>query len=221
MGILYTRSIGSLAANGKYIFPLDNDDLFINMDIIETIYTEAIEAYFDIIYFKGILVNDFSDFLKMKNLFDFRSFKSNKILYQPELWKYAINRFVLWTQCIKTELYKKSINALGEERYSRYLTVYEDAIINYINNQFAENAKLFLKYGILHMDKFGSTSRSVNKLKKGLYELYFIETIIDFSGNKISDREVAVNKLNNLLDKKYIKIILNSEKRKQFFNSLI
>ena len=29
IGILYTRSIGSLAANGKYIFPLDNDDLFI------------------------------------------------------------------------------------------------------------------------------------------------------------------------------------------------
>ena len=81
MGILYTRSIGSLAANGKYIFPLDNDDLFINMDIIETIYTEAIEAYFDIIYFKGILVNDFNDFLKMKTLLDFRSFKSNKILY--------------------------------------------------------------------------------------------------------------------------------------------
>ena len=27
--------------------------------------------------------------------------------------------------------------------------------------------------------------------------------------------------MNNLLDKKYIKIILNSEKRKQFFNSLI
>ena len=28
MGTLYTRCIGTLASNGRYIFPLDGDDMF-------------------------------------------------------------------------------------------------------------------------------------------------------------------------------------------------
>ena len=38
MGILYTRSIGVLMSKGKYLFNLDNDDLFMNNDIFDTIY---------------------------------------------------------------------------------------------------------------------------------------------------------------------------------------
>ncbi len=37
MGILYTRSIGVLMSKGKYLFNLDNDDLFMNNDIFDTI----------------------------------------------------------------------------------------------------------------------------------------------------------------------------------------
>ena len=92
-------------------------------------------------------------------LYHFRSFTEKTFLSQPKLGDYAIKRSVLWTQCIKTKLYQKSINLLGEERYSKYVTVFEDAIINYINNQIAQRAELFLKFGILHIDKHWSTSR--------------------------------------------------------------
>ena len=37
-GTLYTRCIGTLAAKGKYIFPLDGDDMFLDKDIIRNIY---------------------------------------------------------------------------------------------------------------------------------------------------------------------------------------
>ena len=30
MGALYSKSIGVLSAKGKYIFPLDNDDMFLD-----------------------------------------------------------------------------------------------------------------------------------------------------------------------------------------------
>lgn len=32
MGILYTRCMGTLIAKGKFIFPLDNDDMFLDKD---------------------------------------------------------------------------------------------------------------------------------------------------------------------------------------------
>ena len=38
MGTLYSRSIGVLNAKGKYIFALDNDDIFLNENIFKKIY---------------------------------------------------------------------------------------------------------------------------------------------------------------------------------------
>ena len=38
MGTLYSRSIGVLSAKGKYIFALDNDDIFLNENIFKKIY---------------------------------------------------------------------------------------------------------------------------------------------------------------------------------------
>ena len=35
MGTLYSRCIGALKSNGKYIFPLDNDDLFFDEDVLD------------------------------------------------------------------------------------------------------------------------------------------------------------------------------------------
>ena len=34
-GILYSRCVGTLAAKGKYIFPLDNDDMFLDKDVFQ------------------------------------------------------------------------------------------------------------------------------------------------------------------------------------------
>ena len=37
MGTLYTRTIGSLSANGKYIYPIDIDDMYLDLDILYVI----------------------------------------------------------------------------------------------------------------------------------------------------------------------------------------
>ena len=53
-GILYSRSIGVLNAKGKYLFTLDNDDMFLNSDIFETITKISERGNFDIVEFKAI-----------------------------------------------------------------------------------------------------------------------------------------------------------------------
>ena len=57
IGTLYTRSIGALNAKGKYIMPLDNDDLFIN-DIFIKCYEEAEKNNLDIIEFLGCSITN-------------------------------------------------------------------------------------------------------------------------------------------------------------------
>lgn len=221
MGILYSRSIGTLSAKGKYILPLDNDDMFLNNDVFKIVYNEIEMNKVDILYFRGISVFNFNDFLNIRNLYQFRRFKENAFLRQPKLGDYAFNRFILWTQCIKTKLYKKSINLLGKERYSKYITILEDGIVNFINNQIAERAELFLKFGILHINYRRSTSRRVKKINKNLFELYFIDTIFEFSRNKINGKKTSVNKIIKVMRKTSFKDTLNNIKNKLFFKLLI
>ena len=41
MGALYSRNIGILKAKGKYVMNLDNDDMFMDSDVFDTIFEEA------------------------------------------------------------------------------------------------------------------------------------------------------------------------------------
>jgi hypothetical protein len=67
MGTLYSRCIGSLSAKGKYIFPLDNDDIFLDKDAFHIIAIETAEKYdFDIVEFRAIETHGISNFFKRK-----------------------------------------------------------------------------------------------------------------------------------------------------------
>ena len=60
--------------------------------------------------------------------------ETNLVLFQPELGdymlkpkednnnykKYEITVVFFWTKCIKGNIYKKALNKLGKEKYSRY-----------------------------------------------------------------------------------------------------
>ena len=54
MGTLYSRSIGALATKGKYLFPLDNDDMFLDTDAFNYIFYEANNNNYDIVKFRGL-----------------------------------------------------------------------------------------------------------------------------------------------------------------------
>ena len=66
MGTLYSRSVGALNAKGEFIFPLDNDDLFFNEDLFESIYNIAKNQKFDIVEFKAFDIPDYINFIQLK-----------------------------------------------------------------------------------------------------------------------------------------------------------
>ena len=118
MGTLYSRCIGTLHAKGKYIFPLDNDDFFFDESLFYIITNEAEKGNFDIVEFRGTSREIYdlpSNVFKNTN---YSNHKNNLELYQPELGKYArkkgnqfeVNDCFLWAKCIRTEVYKKTIN---------------------------------------------------------------------------------------------------------------
>jgi len=117
MGILYSRSIGVMFSKGNLVFSLDNDDMFLNNDIISTITNISDEGSFDIVEFKGILSNygeNSTKSLKIREIYC-SNHKLNQIVFQPELSYFTIkieenfnsfrlNSVYLWNKCIKTDI---------------------------------------------------------------------------------------------------------------------
>ena len=131
MGTLYSRNIEVLGSKGKYIFPLDNDDMLFNPKIFRLLYKEAINNNYDIVGFKTIYGLDYHS--NVNNMFDepFIRNKSNKLVYQPKLKFLSINNndCHIWGKLIRNDIYKKAINLMGIKRYSVYLCFAEDDIM--------------------------------------------------------------------------------------------
>lgn len=184
MGTLYTRCIGTLAAKGRYIFPLDADDMFLDKDIVNNVYYLAEKNNFDIIVFKAIMAHQFKDILKLENLIPLRkNIVKNNIYYQPEISKSP--DIVLWDQCIKAEIYKKSIEIYEKKRYNFHLNYYEDAIINHIIYQLANSSASIQYYGIFYLFKLGTVSTNTTEFEKVISYMKYIEIMIEFSRNII------------------------------------
>ena len=218
MGTLYSRSIAALSAKGEYIFALDNDDMFFDIDIFDSTYKKAKKENFDIIGFKSLYIkkNYIFNIRKMEdNPFSLHK-KNNLILHQPELGIYPISRkgilkkndFMIWAKCIKTYIYKKAVNSLGILKYSIFMSWHEDISIAFIIFNIAQSFKFIHKYGIIHICSNSSASNIQPKKNKLFGELFLLNILFDFS--KSNDK--------NLIVFFRIKIIKNSSKLKEYRN---
>ena len=206
MGTLYTRCIGTLSAKGKYIFPLDNDDMFLDKDVFYNIVIKIEGKYdFDIVEFKGIDSKGTKNFFKnrIKETM-FNKHKNGRILYQPELAGYPLRPskelssyhmidVYIWAKCIKTVIYQKAIALYGKERYSNFVTTFEDLIINFIIFQIAHSFTFIPKYGILRIFSGSSAYLHTNKTNFNKYEMRLLDAIIDFSRNTFEGKQIVVN----------------------------
>ena len=196
MGVLYSRSIGVLSSKGKFIFTLDNDDLFLNYDVFDTITRIGEEGKFDIVEFKGISNKYFEkDLLNAYIVNSNFSHENPMVLFQPELGRfplffgkdidsYGFRDIYLWGKCIKTEIYKTALNNFGYNRYSRFLIRYEDTIANYIIFNIAQSYIYIEKYGIYHIYRPGSGAIiGTQKVPRVTNLVYLIDAVVDFSQN--------------------------------------
>ena len=212
MGILYSRSIGALSARGKYIFSIDNDDMFLDKDIFLTITNISIEGNFDIVEFRGIssLKGDYIFTNETKDI-DLTNNNLNMVIFQPKLSEYPIKARIerdgyklisvyLWNKCIKTNIYQLALNRLGKEKYSRFMLAHEDIIAMFILFNTANSYKYVGKYGIFHIKRSKSALSLTSLKQKYLKELYFAEVIIDFAKDISEHKNLIIISINRLIN---------------------
>jgi len=66
--------------------------------------------------------------------------------------------YTIWGKLFKTDVYKKTVNLLTYERYSKFVTYTEDIIGLFVVCNVAESYKFIRKYGVFHKDFVSSTS---------------------------------------------------------------
>ena len=199
MGTLYSRSIGVLHSKGKYIFPLDNDDMFLDDDIINIILEEANNLNYDIVGFKGIKAYNYKERInKYKD--DIFSYNNNFTIYQPKLSLFGISekgRFKIkeariWSKCIKNSIYKKAINLLGRKRYSFYIVWAEDTSMLFVLLNVAESYRYITIYGIFRLKRKNNASRIMPKYIKLFGEILSLDVFYDFSKNDFKSKKFVI-----------------------------
>ena len=233
MATLYSRNIGILHSKGEYILNLDNDDLFMNVDLFDALYNEAVRGNFDLVGFAAVESYSYNPTINQMKEAMFHDHKDGLTVYQPELTYYPIsqnNKYIqndihVWGRLTKSDIYKKAINnfgrnAIGEIRNSCFVTWAEDDAMSMIIYRYAKSYKFIRKYGIFHfLSNITSTHTSNDGLKK-YGQLFSIDTVFDFSHNNPKGKKYSVqmlqglifSKIYNLYNQKnvrYLKAILN------------
>ena len=201
MGILYSRCIGALQAKGKYIFPLDNDDMFFDDDVLNIIYKEAYNFNYDIVGFKAIQAHNYKARInEMKDEYFMHS--HNFIIYKPNLSLFGISKngkfkkveVYIWSKCIKNSIYKKAVNSLGRKRYSIFMNWGEDSSMIFILFNVAESYRYIIKYGIFKYYGKNNASIKMSKTHKLFGKLFLLDVIFDFTKNDFKNKKFAVYK---------------------------
>ena len=240
MGILYSRSIGALSSKGKYIFSLDNDDMFLDFDVFSTITKIADEGNIDIVEFKGAMSRYASNIINTYVQDIWFTQNKNFVLIQPELSDYSIKKgndydkyelttVFMWCKCVKGNIYKKALNKIGEEKYSRFMLAHEDCVASFILLNTAFSYKYVGKYGVYNIVRGGSAIHLNNNMEiiNNIKDLYLADVVLDFAKNSsnfrnvipamtyfvlninILERVVKADKKNEQLLKTYLDRVLN------------
>ena len=234
-GTLYTRSIATLSAKGKYIFPMDSDDMFMDKDVFSVVTNIANKGKFDIVIFNSVYTDLKPDVFStdVEPTFFDRNHKPNLVLFQPDLGYYNIapdenlgqihlNDEFLHGKLIRTKVYKKALKRFGKERYSRFLILAEDDIACNIIFNTAKSAKFIAKYGYIYINNDGSFSKRQQSNAQDVRNyLYILDPLIDFSLDFPKNKKVLVNFIIFLFQKEYLKDLLNYEYDSKLFNSCL
>ena len=228
-GTLYSRCIGVLSTKGKYIFTLDNDDLFFDETVFDELYNEAIIGDFDIVEFKALRHYNFHINIHHLEYTIYSNNNHNVAIFQPELSiyprkrgdNYGVYDCFLWGKIIKAEKYKKTINIIGKNVYSNKIIWGEDLITSYVLFRTVYSFKFIGKLGIFrYYNKKTATFTTTNNLLSSSLIIY-LDLVFNMTSNTIDEKKyvtfLALDsfqenwKITNLKDehKKYLSSVLN------------
>ena len=232
MGTYFSRSIGTLYSNGKYIFHLDSDDMYLDKDVFSITTDIGDEGDFDIISFRGIWASRYNILSKRISDIILPGYKDKQVQYQPELGLFPfrpgknLGNYIpidsnIWLKCVKTKIYKKMLQKVGKERYSRYMVLEEDRTDIFALFNTAESNKFIGKYNYLHIPTNGSsTSGQHSKKEDILYRIYFLDICIDFTKDTLESNKLLVYIITFIMDCPELKeIMISNDYNKKLFIS--
>jgi glycosyltransferase involved in cell wall biosynthesis len=199
-GIFYSRCIGTLKSKGKYIFPLDNDDLFFSEFVLDTVVKKAKKGKYDIIEF---MYSEYYNLYRPPSVListEYGNHTHNLVLKQPELGQfprkknniYGVYDSFIWGKCINSEIYKKSINKIGSRLYSKYILRGEDFIITFVLFRLAESFKFISTYGIFRFKNILTATYQSSRELFLLSRIIYLDVILKFTDNNFEDKMYVV-----------------------------
>ena len=189
-GVLYSKSLGILKSDGKYIMFLDSDDMFVNDNIFLKCFKIGMEENIDIVEFSGFENNftefELSDILPKIPLY-LKYKKKNEIIRQPELSKYLYrnledNKYklidgYLWGKSIKTKVLRDSLKIIGKKLYTKRLNYGDDRLINLVLFRVAKSFKFIREFGYLYNQNNASIThlnKTIDNCRDELTNIFFI-----------------------------------------------
>jgi glycosyltransferase involved in cell wall biosynthesis len=205
-GPLFSKSIAALNSRGKYTILLDSDDLFVNFNLFDICYKEAVNNNIDIIEFSGFEI--YNKLLRIQGKLPaiplYLKYKKNKVIVrQPQLSNYMFNKDkgrynqidgYLWGKLIKTTIYTNSLKIVSKHIY--YLKLYygDDRLVNFILLKVANSFKFLEIYGIIYYYNRYSITKSFKKYRNCYDELRYIKFLYDFTKNS-DESEIVVKEI--------------------------
>ena len=234
MGIFYNRHIGVLSSKGEYIFHLDSDDMILDSDVFSTVTNIGDMGNFDLVTFRCVFAMHSFNLLNagIKENY-FSDYPRNLTLYQPELGlfsfrpgkeygKYVLIESYIWVTCVKTSVYQKVSQKIGEARYTRYQIYEEDRTDIYALRTTAQSMRFIGKYGYLKIQTPSSMTWTIKEKEDYIGRLYFLDINIDFSHDTFESKKVLVYYFTNMMEHKgFEKVIKTSEYHRKIFISCV
>ena len=182
--ILYSKSMGALNSNGKYIVQLDQDDLFLRDDVFDILYYEAENNNLDLVQIRDIKKDNFYfqnltrlNYLNRHNIF------AQKTHYkeQPELKDTNFikgTNYLLWGLLMKSDIYKKAVYHMWPIVINYKMTFQEDYTISFMIVILSQKYKYLNHFGLIHLSQPTTTSKRFYLNKKFYLGVLFLENNI-------------------------------------------
>ena len=202
-GTLFTKSKGVLNAKGEYVMTLDHDNLYSTEYVFSSLYEESKKFNLDVLGFSGV-----STGIIIKNIHksDFINYIGTGVIKKPYIKKRfltfdnsILSRTNLCLYFIKTEIFLKTINQLGDEFINRNIDAHDDSILMFIlsrNAQALKHLKEIFYIILIWPEKYSESltfQRSTKKRereRKNCYSyLTFSEILLKFTER--SDKFIA------------------------------
>ena len=202
--------------------------MFLDFDVFSTITKIADEGNIDVVEFKGAMSRYASNIINAAVRDIWFTQPKNFVLVQPELSdyqikkgnsydKYQINTVFMWCKCVKSNIYKKALNKIGEEKYSRFMLAHEDCIASFIILNTAYSYKYVGKYGIYNIVRKGSAIHINNRreIVNNIKELYLADVVLDFAKNTTNFRNIIPVLTYSVLNIKILERVIKADKNNE------